>query len=426
MVLVAVCLTAGLLVLLLLGFVMFYLWRRARDRRQYQDLVAAVPPIPVCTAPVLLVSQGSWVKPAEIPFTLPPLFTTPNQINLETEEGEEKVEVMKMDVLTHRGSLSVQSWYPVGTVLAGLYSNPALSKVVAPPPGIATRLCFSVEYRYSSEQLAVSLLRLGNLPPRFHGNVTLVQLRLLPEDRRPRQAKARCTGPDPEFNECFLFQVSGGRVTRSTLSVCVLSVSHDSKRHAVGRVLFPLQGELGQAGRVLWRDLETEDHNHVCTQVALHVLYRYQSHLISHGIVSHISFLLIAHLISTDLITSYLTASFLTSSHLISLYLTVFHPISLLCISPHHILSLPCPCHLISKPHLITFLFLILSQLRLLLFCSCSHQSHLISSHLILLSCTSSHCISSHCISSHCIPHFMASHIIAYLHSLHTLSHDIE
>ncbi|XP_054609455.1 synaptotagmin-15 isoform X3 [Dunckerocampus dactyliophorus] len=262
MVLVAVCLTAGLLVLLLLGFVMFYLWRRARDRRQYQDLVAAVPPIPVCTAPVLLVSQGSWVKPAEIPFTLPPLFTTPNQINLETEEGEEKVEVMKMDVLTHRGSLSVQSWYPVGTVLAGLYSNPALSKVVAPPPGIATRLCFSVEYRYSSEQLAVSLLRLGNLPPRFHGNVTLVQLRLLPEDRRPRQAKARCTGPDPEFNECFLFQVSGGRVTRSTLSVCVLSVSHDSKRHAVGRVLFPLQGELGQAGRVLWRDLETEDHNH--------------------------------------------------------------------------------------------------------------------------------------------------------------------
>lgn len=97
-------------------------------------------------------------------------------------------------------------WYPVGAVLAGLYSDPPLNEVVAPPPGMATRLCFSVEYRHSSEQLMVSLLRLGNLPPRFHGNVTLVEMRLLPDDRRPRQAKARGTGPDPEFNDCFIFQ----------------------------------------------------------------------------------------------------------------------------------------------------------------------------------------------------------------------------
>jgi len=43
----------------------------------------------------------------------------------------------------------------------------------------------------------------------------------------------------------------------------VLSVELDGKRHAVGRVLFPLEGELGQAGRVLWRDLETEEHPQV-------------------------------------------------------------------------------------------------------------------------------------------------------------------
>uniref|UniRef100_A0A673CUY2 Synaptotagmin XV n=1 Tax=Sphaeramia orbicularis TaxID=375764 RepID=A0A673CUY2_9TELE len=151
--------------------------------------------------------------------------------------------------------LSPSGWYPVGTVLAGLYSV----SPVAPPPGMATRLCFSVEYRHSSEQLMVSLMRLGNLPPRFHGNVTLVEVRLLPDDRRPRQAKARGTGPDPEFSDCFVFQVSGVCVLQSTLSVCVLSVEQDAKRHAVGRVLFPLQGELGQAGRVMWRDLEKED-----------------------------------------------------------------------------------------------------------------------------------------------------------------------
>ena len=181
----------------------------------------------------------------------------------------------------------------MGTVLAGLYSVPPLKEVVAPPPGMATRLCFSVEYRHSGEQLMVTLFRLGNVPPRFHGNITLVELRLLPDDRRPRQAKARGTGPDPEFNDCFIFQVrkqtpvslvklsliltqrwfrpqvSGVCVPQSILSVCVLSVEQSGKRHAVGRVLLPLEGELGRAGRVLWRDLEAEDDTQVNNMVCL-------------------------------------------------------------------------------------------------------------------------------------------------------------
>uniref|UniRef100_A0A8C9X473 Synaptotagmin XV n=1 Tax=Sander lucioperca TaxID=283035 RepID=A0A8C9X473_SANLU len=197
----------------------------------------------------------------------PPRFTAQNHGNLKNEEEKEEEEDRR-DILAHRGSLTVRRWYPVGTVLAGLYSVPPLNEVVAPPPGMATRLCFSVEYRHSCEQLMVSLLRLGNLPPRFHGNIMLVELRLLPDDRRPRQAKARRTGPDPEFCDCFVFQVSGVCVPQSTLSVCVLSVEQDGKRHAVGRVLFPLEGELGQAGRVLWRDLETEDDTQVpCSEL---------------------------------------------------------------------------------------------------------------------------------------------------------------
>lgn len=54
-------------------------------------------------------------------------------------------------------------------------------------------------------------------------------------------------------------------VSQSTLSVRVLSGSADGKRRAVGRALFPLEGELGQAGRVLWRELETEEVTQVCT-----------------------------------------------------------------------------------------------------------------------------------------------------------------
>ncbi|XP_068161622.1 synaptotagmin-15 [Antennarius striatus] len=259
--LLAAGLSAGFLLLLLLGLMVCHLWRKRKGPGRYEELLSVVPSGPAWSAPVIPVSQGSWATLKEIPFALPPRFTT-SQGDTRKEEEEEEQE-MKMepqgDILAHRGSLSVSRWYPVGTLLAGLYSGPPLNEVVAPPPGMATRLCFSVEYRHSSEQLLVSLLRLGNLPPRFHGNVTLVELRLLPDDRRPRQAKARGTGPDPEFNDCFIFQVSGVCVSQSTLSVCVLSVKQDSKRHAVGRVLFPLEGELGQAGRVLWRDLETED-----------------------------------------------------------------------------------------------------------------------------------------------------------------------
>ncbi|TKS89580.1 Synaptotagmin-15 Synaptotagmin XV [Collichthys lucidus] len=223
--LLAVGLSVGLLFLLLLGLMLYCLWRKKKKKKsqsQYEELVSTVPSVPACSAPVILVSQGSWATPCEIPFTLPPRFTTQNQGDLKNEEkkedGEIKMEAQR-DILAHR-------WYPVGSVLAGLYSVSPLNEVVAPPPGMATRLCFSVEYRHSSEQLMVSLLRLGNLPPRFHGNVTLV---------------------------------SGVCVPQSTLSVCVLSVEQDGKRHAVGRVLFPLEGELGHAGRVLWRDLEKED-----------------------------------------------------------------------------------------------------------------------------------------------------------------------
>ncbi|CAN9508691.1 unnamed protein product [Ophioblennius macclurei] len=285
--LLAVGLSVALLsaLLLLLSVLCCFLRKRKSRQSPYQELLPTVPSIPQCSAPVILVSQGCWTKPGEIPFTLPPGFGTDHDDKTEEEEEEEVEEEVKLeasrDVLAHRGSLSVRSWYPVGTLLAGLYSAAPspLSEVVAPPPGMATRLCFSVEYRHAGEQLAVSLLRLGNLPPRFHGNVTLVELRLLPDDRRPRQAKARCTGPDPEFNDCLVFQATRVCVSRSTLSVCVLSVTPDGKRHAVGRVLFPLEGELGHAGRVLWRDLETEDDTESSELGDLHVSLCYSSSL---------------------------------------------------------------------------------------------------------------------------------------------------
>ncbi|XP_047232600.1 synaptotagmin-15 [Girardinichthys multiradiatus] len=264
--LLAVGLSVGLLLLVVLMILtMCCLRMKKKKHGQYQELISTVPSVPSHSAPVIPVSQGVSARPDEIPFSLPPRFIPQITGFLRDDENKENENEKGMtadaqrDILAHRGSLSVRSWYPVGSVLTGLYSVTPLNEVVPPPLGMATRLCFSVEYRHSSEQLVVSLLRLSNLLPQFHSNLTLVELRLLPDDRRPRQAKARGTGPDPEFNDCLIFQVSAVCVLRSTLTMCVLSVEKDAKRHAVGRVLFPLEGELGQAGRVLWRDLDPEE-----------------------------------------------------------------------------------------------------------------------------------------------------------------------
>ncbi|CAL8301033.1 unnamed protein product [Lota lota] len=260
MVVITVGLLMGLLVILCICILGYFLWKR-KVQSQYQELISTLPLFPACTAPVLQVSQGSWPRCDEIPFTVPPRFEPRGAGGL-TGQGQVRSDETEVDdqrdILAHRGSLSIRSWYPMGTLLEGLYTGPALDQVVAPPPGPAPRLCFAVEYRRSSEQLTVSLLRLGNLPPCYHGNVTLVELQLLPDDRRPQQARARGPGPNPEVTECFVFQVSAASVSESTLSVCVLSVEPKRKRRVVGRVLYPLGGQLGPSGRVLWRDLETD------------------------------------------------------------------------------------------------------------------------------------------------------------------------
>uniref|UniRef100_A0A4W5NBB6 Synaptotagmin XV n=1 Tax=Hucho hucho TaxID=62062 RepID=A0A4W5NBB6_9TELE len=249
--LLAVGLSLGLFLLLLIGVSVYFLWRR-RGQRQYQEMVTTIAPFPACTTSILLTNQRSRYRPDEIPFFLPPRFKP----TLRSEEGEN--EGQKDLSSTHRGSLTVGSWYPVGSVRAGLYWVPDVSEV-SPPPGPAVQLCFSVAYRHDNEQLYVSLLRLRNLPTCFYSNDTLAELRLLPDNRRRHKARARCRGRDPEFNDSFVFQVSGVCVSESLLSVYVLSVDQGGRHHAVGRVLFPIEGELGEGGRLLWRDLETKD-----------------------------------------------------------------------------------------------------------------------------------------------------------------------
>lgn len=55
----AVGLSVGVLLLLLI-LIVCYLRRRKKEQMQYEELLSAVPSVPACSAPVILVSQGSW------------------------------------------------------------------------------------------------------------------------------------------------------------------------------------------------------------------------------------------------------------------------------------------------------------------------------------------------------------------------------
>ncbi|KAL7869326.1 hypothetical protein AOLI_G00133140 [Acnodon oligacanthus] len=252
-------LSTVLLFLLLIALTVYLLWKKRQSQRQYQQLISTKPSIPPCT-PVLQTSHGSYGL-ADVPFFLPPRFKSSS--HGEESEGREDEEQWEhqQHLHTQRGSLTIGSWFPLGNLRPDLYRLPEETSEWADPGGSSVRLCFAVLYHQDKEQLVVSLLRAANLPAPYQSNTTLVKLQLLPpDDRRHRQAKARCKSSQLQFNDSFVFQVSNNSVGQYTLSMSVYSVDRLKKHHTLGRVLFPLRpSELREAaGKVLWRDLETE------------------------------------------------------------------------------------------------------------------------------------------------------------------------
>uniref|UniRef100_W5UFD0 Synaptotagmin-15 n=1 Tax=Ictalurus punctatus TaxID=7998 RepID=W5UFD0_ICTPU len=260
MVALATGLAAVLLFLLLIGLTAYLLWKKRQDQRRDTQLISTNPVIPPCT-PVFQTSQGSSYGLAEVPFFLPPSFKSSSHSAVPEGREEEEQWEQHPHLHTQRGSLTIGSWFPLGSLRPDLYQLPEEPSEWAQPSGSTVRLCFAVQYQHEQEQLVVSLLQAANLPAQCQSNATLVKLQLLPsEDRHLRQAKARSKGIQPQFNDTFVFQVSNNNVDQFTLRMSLYSVDRLKKHHLVGHVLFSLRhSELREAaGKVLWRDLETE------------------------------------------------------------------------------------------------------------------------------------------------------------------------
>ncbi|KAJ8365401.1 hypothetical protein SKAU_G00142320 [Synaphobranchus kaupii] len=221
---------AGVFFLLLIGAAAYFLFKRRRAQRQDRELFPCVPTFPACTSPVLLTVHSSGYRPRDVAFSLPPRHGGRPRGSLEEEEEG------LPGLGCHRGSLSIGASFPLGSLRPDLYHIPEEPGDWAPPCGSTPRLQFSVQYRPEREELLVSPLRAANLLPHCRSSAALVKLQLLPDDRRRRQAKARRKSRNPQFNDSFVFQVASKSLSQATLSLSA-----------------------GAEGRVVWRDLETDN-----------------------------------------------------------------------------------------------------------------------------------------------------------------------
>ncbi|XP_066549981.1 synaptotagmin-15 [Amia ocellicauda] len=285
---VASGLASGILLLVLLGIVAYFLWKRKCFWGHYEELVTPTPSVQSgCPAKSPPSQSSNHSSDGIIPFVVPPRFNFNPRSSLEGEDDEGFPTAPQ----SHRGSFTAMGtlgWerghgvtvqlqlgplvrsvsalctsapdsFPLGSLRADLYCPPSEPCEWAPPQGGSAQLWFSVEYRREREQLLVLLLRAANLPRPSQAWPTLVKLHLLPDSRRHLQARARGKGRSPQFNHNFVFQVSSKCVLQCTLRFSLFSVDRLRKHQQLGQVLFPLRepGLSEAAGRVLWRDLET-------------------------------------------------------------------------------------------------------------------------------------------------------------------------
>ncbi|XP_006630987.2 synaptotagmin-15 [Lepisosteus oculatus] len=247
-------LVAGILLSLLLGIAIYFLWKRKCLQGRYEELVSSTPSVQ-SNQPATSLSSNQNSTSGIIPFVIPPHFITRRHLEKEEEESSSSDPCHH-----HRRSFYTRGSLPLGSLRANLYRFPAETCDWETPQDKATGLWFSVEYRPETEQLLVSLLRATNLPSLCQVFPTLVKVHLLPAERHHVQAKAKRKSCNPQFGDSFVFQVSSRSLPQHTLCFSLCVVDKQKKHQPLGLVRFHLyERDLSEAaGRVLWRHLEKD------------------------------------------------------------------------------------------------------------------------------------------------------------------------
>ncbi|XP_005226589.2 synaptotagmin-15 isoform X3 [Bos taurus] len=253
----------GLLLLLLLTGVSYYLWKRLCATFTYEELsetTAASSTQGDALCPLDARTQAS--RPPGVPFVVPPSLQSQDWVPRSSREWAQVPQdpYPAPELLPHTTGSNLGDACVAGTINPELYKIPEDQSEADFPEGCLGRLWFSVEYQQEAERLLVGLIKAQRLHAPSENCSPLVKLHLLPDERRFLQSKTKCRTTSPQFNEHFVFQVSSKSVNQRVLRFSVYHVDRQRKHQLLGQVLFPLKKEtlVGNCRRVLWRDLEAE------------------------------------------------------------------------------------------------------------------------------------------------------------------------
>ncbi|KAM6156469.1 synaptotagmin-15-like [Erethizon dorsatum] len=256
--------TGGLLLLLLLVGVSCCLWRRFCATITYEELPES--PATATSGPGDRLCQphpGTQLgRPPGVPFVVPPSFQARDWVPLHSRAGAQAPQdpCPTPELLHQASGGSCEDACVVGTINPELYRLAEDTSETHVPAGCPGRLWFSVEYQPEAERLLVGLLKAQQLRAPSETCSPLVRLHLLPDERRFLQSRIKRKTSNPQFDERFIFQVSGKSVTQRVLRFSVYNVDRQRRHQLLGQVLFPLKSETlaGNSHHIIWRDLEPE------------------------------------------------------------------------------------------------------------------------------------------------------------------------
>ncbi|XP_028914936.1 synaptotagmin-15-like [Ornithorhynchus anatinus] len=257
----------GLLLLLFVGALGYYLWRKLCPPTAYEELTGAPSPTARTEHTFLRSSAAPQAKGGSkeqgVPFVVPPSLPSRDWMTLTRgkrvqDDGDR---YLAPDFLPRPSFRSLAGVDAMGALDPDLYKPPEDQSETDFPEGCLGRLWFSVTYEPEAERLLVGLIRAQRLRAPADPCSPLVELHLLPDERRFLQSRPKRKTDNPQFDESFVFQVSSRTVTQRILRFSVYHVDKQKKHHLLGQVLFPLKDEVltSDSRPVFWRDLEAEN-----------------------------------------------------------------------------------------------------------------------------------------------------------------------
>ncbi|XP_073451302.1 synaptotagmin-15 [Aquarana catesbeiana] len=257
----------GVLLLFLIGFGVYVLLKKKCIGPSYEELLNASTPTQTEITVVeqrLSPSLGYAKDPGakSVPFIVPPKFHGRDWVCIQNGERiqEDSEPYTAPDFLPRSSFCSMGAAYVLGSINPALYKYRDDNEETDFPEGNIGRIWFAVEYEHETERLVVSLIKVRNLHFNSDSCNPFVKMHLLPDERRSLQSKTKRKTLNPQFDENFVFQVSGKTLRQRILRFSVCHVDKIKKHHLLGQVLFPLKNEnLTDDGKlVIWRDLEQE------------------------------------------------------------------------------------------------------------------------------------------------------------------------